>query len=816
MRLGRPALVLFLAAAIPFARQLTLGFGLLEDDVFLQSLPAWEWCARALKTGESILWSPEVIGGFPIAFTQYPFLYPPNLLLLWMLPAAQAYAWSLVLHLFLAGLLTYAYCRLVGIGVKPSLIAAISFELSSEIAAGGAGFTARSAFVYPGMILGVELVLRRGLSHGLVVALVVAAGLLGGHFQHVLIALLSGGAYALFRLGCAVRSKGSRATLRMAGVLMAACILGVAGAAVRLIPTWMVTELSTRANPMPASVAKMGALSLHSLLVGNLLPLSRLQDFSWSSPDYAGPVALVLVFLGIRVVVAQPLGRFFLGLVVATILLSLGDATPLHLLARLPFLSSFTEPSRFGLSTAFALCLLAGIALEGYWIGAKGGGSPRRIGYRGVMGLTAGLAVAAYLCSGLFFQFGSGPEAEGFKVWVAEQGLDALNPLRPRMGLAVVGLLSTVLVLTLASMGNFSRGQAERMLLTIVAAVLVPLTAILNPGIDSGVLETVPRTVGLLRTTDGEYRVHSQVPGIRISNHFLAHGPGPEEGFNDDLRYRFQSEMLAPSMNLQWGVPSADGYEGLHSMHQEVLLRFLLSERMSNWLPTSDRWAHLSLRERVRVLSLLNVRYLLSAVDLTPEVPDLRLVASVVVEPGPNSRASPVVYLHENPSFMPRYYLVPRSLGYMDDMDAMHAVAVGTVNPAATVLLPGNQMESAGDRGSGYTPEGHLTQQRIDIMDARNAYLRLVASNDAPAYLVTSDSYWPGWRAFVDGREVEVLRANVSGRAVWIDEPGTHVVQFHFEPPGFGLGLAISMAAVVSWAIWLGLTFSRRKMISTV
>jgi uncharacterized membrane protein YfhO len=47
--------------------------------------------------------------------------------------------------------------------------------------------------------------------------------------------------------------------------------------------------------------------------------------------------------------------------------------------------------------------------------------------------------------------------------------------------------------------------------------------------------------------------------------------------------------------------------------------------------------------------------------------------------------------------------------------------------------------------------------------------------------------YYPGWTGTVDGRPAPVLPANLAFRAVAL-EPGRHVVEFCYEPPGVKAG----------------------------
>lgn len=810
MRFGLAILVLFFSAALPFGRQLLLGAGLLDDDVFLQSLPAWTWLSHAMRSGESWLWSPEIMGGFPIAFTQYPFLYPPDLLLIRLLPPVHAYAWSLVLHLLLAGVLTYLYCRIVGLRGGPALLAAVSYQMSSEVVAGSSGFEAHSAFVLPGCLLAVELLLRRGWRYGPVLSLVVASALLGGHPQLVLLGLGGGACYALFRLTMLARSSGTGPAGRLAGTMALAAALGVAGAAVRLLPTWEVLQLSTRAAGLPQEAGTSGSLAIQGLLVGYLLPLSRMESLPWGSPGYAGPVVVVLVAFGIRGLAGRALGRFLLCLAIVAGLLSLGDATPLYTLFQVPPFSFFREPSRLTLLSTFSFALLAGMALDSLWPPSKSS-EPNRARMLMISAVLAGVLVLALFVLGGVFQFGAGPMADGLRYWGESRFVDLLNPLRPRMALALLSIPAVLLVLSLAARGVLSRPQTEWILLLTTAAVLVPVAALLNPAIDPTVMARAPQTTGFLEAGGGEYRVLGHRAGMRLYNHLRYYGPTRESASTDDLRYRFQAEMLAPVTNLGWGIASVDGYEQLHSRYQELVLRYIDSERLSDWVTVSGKWAHLTMEERLRVLRMLNVRYLLSGVDLTSEAPLLELAGRVEVAPGLNSRAAPSIYVLENPDPLPRYYLVSQAREFDSDADVLDAVALGEVDPGTAVLLSRNEAASGmsllPDAGSPATAQG-----RVELTSARNDEVVLEVVTDSPGYLVTSDAYWPGWRAFVDGIEAPVLRANVSGRAVWLDGPGTHTVVLRFDPPGFALGRGISVAAGLIVLLWLAAALLRIRL----
>ena len=63
-------------------------------------------------------------------------------------------------------------------------------------------------------------------------------------------------------------------------------------------------------------------------------------------------------------------------------------------------------------------------------------------------------------------------------------------------------------------------------------------------------------------------------------------------------------------------------------------------------------------------------------------------------------------------------------------------------------------------------------------------------------YLVLLDSYYPGWKAEVDGRAVPIERADYLFRAVFVTQ-GEHTVTFSYEPDSLKVGLLISIATAV-------------------
>ena len=74
-----------------------------------------------------------------------------------------------------------------------------------------------------------------------------------------------------------------------------------------------------------------------------------------------------------------------------------------------------------------------------------------------------------------------------------------------------------------------------------------------------------------------------------------------------------------------------------------------------------------------------------------------------------------------------------------------------------------------------------------------------------PGILVVSETWYPGWRAWVDDTPAEILRADYLLRAVELDA-GAHHVRFEYRPGSLRIGAALSLTGVAAAAglAWRG------------
>jgi uncharacterized membrane protein YfhO len=100
------------------------------------------------------------------------------------------------------------------------------------------------------------------------------------------------------------------------------------------------------------------------------------------------------------------------------------------------------------------------------------------------------------------------------------------------------------------------------------------------------------------------------------------------------------------------------------------------------------------------------------------------------------------------------------------------------------------------DRPVEITPQTDLVAT-AKMVSYENQAVTIHASLNDAGILVLADSYYPGWKAYVDGKEARILKANHFFRAVPLSA-GTHTVEFRYEPRSFVIGRAVSIITLLS------------------
>ncbi|MBT5632152.1 MAG: YfhO family protein [Nitrospina sp.] len=209
--------------------------------------------------------------------------------------------------------------------------------------------------------------------------------------------------------------------------------------------------------------------------------------------------------------------------------------------------------------------------------------------------------------------------------------------------------------------------------------------------------------------------------------------------------------------------------------------------------------------DSTNLLNMMNVKYVVSTPQITS--PDYKLVHSY--DPIPQDlnekeelEKSSIIKIYENQKMLPHAFLVPQCKILNSEDEYKRILESKTFNPEKVVLLDAEPENFSCDN------KGLPDNQEWVTMDSyKSNTLELSVNSREERLLFLSDSYFPGWKAYVNGKKTPIHRANYLFRAIVI-EPGKHKVRFEYDPFSFKLGLVITLLSILI----CGITFFKYRI----
>jgi hypothetical protein len=330
-------------------------------DVFGYFLPAYEYQAERMAAGSLPFWNPYQGGGVPfLATLQAGALYPARLLLLVASPTT-ALAWSTFLHVVLALLGTYAFCRRIGTGPFAAAMAAIVYATAFALPWIHATPLLEPGAWLPLLATAVVAILRGG-GWGWVLLLGAGTAMppLAGGYQVSLYTIYG---LALVALGVMLedRARGRPPRLGSVGRLAVAGVLAFATAAPQVLPTVAWSDQTMRQTKLLTTLQMMPLFTADARWQRIYVFFARL-----SSSDVCHLSVPVIALAAIGLVAARPMGLVFgaAALVTAYFTTVGPDSIGFQVYKAIPGFGMFRFPSRLLVLTAFFTAATAALGLE--------------------------------------------------------------------------------------------------------------------------------------------------------------------------------------------------------------------------------------------------------------------------------------------------------------------------------------------------------------------------------------------------------------------------------------------------------------------
>ncbi len=784
--------------------------------------------AEQLAKGQMPLWTDRFFCGFPLfAESQGAVFYPPTRLAYYLAPVSHAFTLDALFHFFLAGFFMYVLARYLGQRPLAALFAATAFGFSGLFCTLIMNFTIfRSATWIPIVFyFSRRNLTEAGLKWTFLLALSLVFQMMGGSLQVTGITCLVIGIDAIYVVIASLAKGKFIGTLMRLVKLALGVALAVGLYAFQLLPTMELTALAQRG--VEASYETSSSYSY---------PLQHLLDFLmpgyYGDPgygtglpgiprasDYFGYVGIVGLGLALYALGSKRSGIFW-PIAIVFVLLALGPVGMLFdfVYHNVPFFDKFRGPERFLMGYIFAVALLAGFgankilrkremeeeeeeeASRGKEDEEEEEEPPRS---RGVWGIVLLLLVIVAIIGSLPLM-GSAGQAAFDRIMASTLGpiigvsitadnfgqYEAWRSYAPWVILYFCAFAAAVPLVNMI-FGRTSSARGLVILFLIINCIDLALVSGRNHNdrlIDGSFFADDPPTAAFIKEKAPNSRIYS-FGRLHYAEELFGHTPVESwyqgSGGSDEDYFKLR-EILTPNLSAYFGLYDAGGFASLFT-EDYYLFEGIVIQQLSNVVAGMNLPSKLpNGRTRHLLLDTMAAEYIVTSYPF-PEGERFQKVFDGDVDIYRNKMALPRAYVVHPGKVIDVDYSKPEQLIGLVDL-------IGSFDFEGSVIVPHGAKVPTDPANPGIS---------FDIIPkvVEPGKVKVGVKIDRPGLFVLADSYYPGWKAKVDGKKAEILKTNFYFRGVVLDTPGEHEVEFVFKPGSFDKGIKVSILSFILFLI---------------
>ncbi len=771
-------------------------------DGFVQGLASKTFAASFSS------WNPYVQSGkFVYADVLYQSFYPPSLLIFSIFPNTFGFNLFLLLHYALAGLFLYLYLCSLRLTTYSAFVGGLIFMVCGfMVAHKGHEYIVCAAVWLPLTLFFIHQYAERlqivDLGYA---AVAVALSILAGFPQITLYSILLVLAYLPFSVAGSPLLRGWKTKLAHAAI-SAALILGIGGL-LGCLPLFAVAE------SLPYLTRER--LTYDAFTSDNFPPW---QLFTFFIPDlfggvdrhvpiyapnttvyaaevygYIGLLPLTLALAGVAA--GRTAGRevrFWVAVAAAGLLISFGGTTTVYrLLFHVPIYNLFRVPARNLFELDLALSVIAAIGLDSL-LRQNTAAHPQiaSLVRRTIVRMTVlfGSAIVAAvilraLAEGWFSPFVPVSDSVALNYYYTFGTAKAFMARNLSWNSPSIIFPLLFFALTAGILMSSFRTQ-----LKAAALIAIPLLILADSFLASHRMYDNPSTELVYRRTG---RPELDFLNARQFDraHYRLFPVDFDLGSISRLTstYHLALTYPYPLLNMFDGMPVINDYGPFWLKRYQAVTGFSAGGGMP-----------LANLRNYKMLSLLGTRYL-----LVLSLETKRFIEQVTLDStqsdGSVKAFSPVaatsngITIFENPNALARFRFARRITPARNLDEAISSMSLPGFDPHDEAVVEGIQSAEP-------TAPGNILSERLE-----NTRLAWDVETFGRSFLIVADSFFPGWTATVDGRQVPIYAVYGCVRGISIEKAGRHHVEFLFIPPALSGALACTgVGLLLLGMLWIG------------
>jgi len=740
------------------------------------------------KYGELPLWNPFILSSGLFIGDPETFVFYPINLLYFFLNDNLVTNFSIIFHTFLLGLFTYFFMRVIKVSRFGSFISALLLTFSGKymVSILIGGHTTFLNFAWTPLIFALfELSIRKGkLFYSILAGVAMAFQLMGIHPQLFFYSTFCFSFYALFRTFPLIKK-----SVKNIKYILLPFLFLVLVSSVQLIPALELSLQVDRGGDLGWDFVSSFSLPPKQL-IAFILPNffgSVINHTYWGSPTfwsltaYLGIVPLILALFAL-LFNRNRYVYFFGGLVIFSLLFAFGRYGPIYYFFYkfVPILNKFRIPSRMLYMYTFSIAILAGFGVDFIITKIKNKALFKKIlMVMVIVAIISLISIPLLLVSkDTFISYGQNMVLQKYDSGVLpSEGVlsRTLDYYLKNTTLVFNGILKDIVIFTI----TFASFTILLLLLLLKKIRIMNLKFLLVLIILFGLWSFA-------------------LPMLELEDFNDFYEP------SDMIRFLEKDKTLYRALDIFPTIenPAILSYlTSRHGIYQPNILRTVLLKRYKsltyNLNYNINKFSEMH-KNTYTLLNLLNIKYLVTRTTIENEVFLLVYNKSNVTNfnQGGNKYLAGKTYLQDdtaelymylNSNYLPRAYVVPNALVIKDEKSIIDIINSTSFDPRKFAIIE-EQIEG------NLINKGEFKEAAITYYSPNRITVEVNLSH--PGFLVLSETMYPGWNAYENNREYNVLTVNHLFRGLYLNK-GNHKIEFVFEPISYKIGLFISISTLL-------------------
>lgn len=709
----------------------------LSDAVSLY-YPFKSLAADLEKKGEFPLWNPYIFGGYPLFANVQAGLFFPTMIFYLLFSSPVAWTLQVMSQPFFASLFMYLLLRHFKLSQIPALFGSIVYGF------GGATIlwiqwntqAATGMFLPLLILLEDKYLISRQLKWGILLSISLTLQIFAGYLPIISFTLISMGIWFLFR----------STRLLVDLKILFFILLGLSLSAIFLLPVIELIQISQRTvETLNGGNPFLATENLINLVAPDFFGNPATGNF-WGKGDnmdmtiYAGITTLMFSIIGIKQFLAKTEVKFALFLFFITLVISISNPLSVFLYNLGVWGGQSITMNRTNFLINFSLAILGAYGLSTIKNSVKLSLKPGIWILSVILGAVIGLFLSRYLLMQTINSISH--SISDIDIALMHIIISLRNLILPAFIILIISLLIII----------SNRFKLLRLPIPIIF-ICILLFELFRFGLK-------------FNTFSAAQFLYPETP---ISKYL--------QSFPND-RFIAEKDIFPANMWIPFKISSIQGYDGIYPFNTAKFLS-VIDTNDPNAAP-KPRWGIVG-NFNSKILDETNTRFLLAVKRGDQGRASSSGAVSVTIPPKYKEVfADKGIAILENTQSLPRVYLTKKVIK-ASDKNALKLMLDDTFS-IRDISIADFEWNN---------PTNDILKENLTYKQITNSHILINTASNIDAYLVVLDSFYPGWKAFIDGKETKIHRTNYNFKGINLPK-GIHKVDFIYDPDSIKYGAIIT------------------------